>query len=610
MDFSQFHFEQAGWLWGLLLMPILALAFWYSRTQSVAHKNLEALIDAHLLPHVLVKKGTNNKHCLKSLILFSLVWMCLMVALAGPRWNFHDVKTFTSDQTLVILLDLSTSMDAEDIKPSRLTRAKQEIEDLVKAGQALNVGLIGFAAMPHMVNPITDDRKAIQLLLPAIDTDLVYKQGSRLTPALEMAERLLSSESGTNKSILVMTDGGYEDNSAIKAVHQLAQKGITIHAMGFGTEMGAPIPTSNGFVQANNKTIMAKLERTQLETLAKTGKGLYVTAHFSEADTRAILSDIEKRSSVQGTSKHKSRQWYERFYLLLIPIFAIVLWWFRTGVLYLLLFGFVFLPSEQASASSWFLNKDQQAKQAMSQEDYQAALEKFSDPYRQGVAAYRLGDYAKAEKLFRDSKRERVQASADYNLGNSLFKQQKIAEAIKAYEEALALNPGHAHAKHNLELAKQMQQQQQEQQNSPQQQQDKSQQSEQQTSEQNQDRQNQQQDSKQNKEQDKQAKSNEANSEQKSDNKSQQSEQETQSEEQQQNKDESEKSQSKQAESKESNQSMSPQTEQQSSKEQTAKDINADQWLNRLSNDPKTFLKNQFYIESKRNPVEEGIEPW
>ena len=213
---------------------------------------LEKFIDSHLLPYLFIGQTTKKKSFWKPLFAWTIAWALLTCALAAPRWAFHEIETFSKDQSLVIVLDLSKSMNATDIKPSRLARAKQKIEDLILQSKGVKVGLIAFAADPHMITPLTEDTETIRYLLPTVDTDLVYIQGSKLTPALEMAAAMLDAEPGSNKAIVVISDGGFEDAGAIKTAKKLAGKGIVIYTMGVGTIEGAPIQDHEGTIVKKN----------------------------------------------------------------------------------------------------------------------------------------------------------------------------------------------------------------------------------------------------------------------------------------------------------------------------------------------------------------------
>ena len=148
-----------------------------------------------------------------------MAWVFGVVAMAGPRWNYVDEPTFEVARDLVIVLDLSQSMNAKDVKPSRIARAREEIEDLLDMSRGISIGLVAYAAVPHMVTPLTDDVRTIKNLLPELNTSLVTIQGDRLRPALEMAAGMLTAESGDNKSILVISDGGFQENNFAGLAH-------------------------------------------------------------------------------------------------------------------------------------------------------------------------------------------------------------------------------------------------------------------------------------------------------------------------------------------------------------------------------------------------------
>ena len=211
LNLNEFHFTFPFCLWFGLAIPFIWILFFFFKNGAPSTYQLEKFIDKHLLPYLLIKVPTRNRSPWKTLILWSIMWSALTIALAGPRWNFREMEVFSRDQSLVILLDLSESMNATDTKPSRLIRAKQKIEDLLKNSQDVKVGLIAFAADAHMITPITEDKETIRHLLPSLSTELVHVQGSRLSPALVMASTLLEAEAESNKAILVFSDGGFED---------------------------------------------------------------------------------------------------------------------------------------------------------------------------------------------------------------------------------------------------------------------------------------------------------------------------------------------------------------------------------------------------------------
>ncbi len=610
MDLRQLHFAHPLWLWALLVIPLVGgLFFLYYRRQQPFHQ-LEQWIDSHLIPYLLLVGEHKKKRLWTPLLCWSFVWSCLVLALAGPRWDFREIATFTRDQSLAILLDLSESMNAKDISPSRLGRAKQKIEDLLNMSKGVKIGLIAFAADPHMIVPMTEDKETIRHLLPSLDTDLVYVQGSKLAPALEMAARMLETEPGTNKAIVVISDGGFEDSSAIHTAKRLAEKGIVLYTIGVGSLEGAPLKDRQGIViKKNGSPIISKLEKEKFSEISKIGHGRDFNADHSER-VALIFEDLEKRSDIQQEVHKTQRFWEEHFYLFLFPVLPFFLWWYRRGYIFALL---LLMPIySQASLSSYFYNAEQQAHQAYENGDYTTAGQAFQDPYRKGVAYYRMGDYTAAEEMFRQSTRPEVASSAAYNLGNTLVQQNRLQDAIAAYEDVLEKWPDHKQAKENLELVRKMLEQQEKQQ-------------------QQEDSRNRQEDSDQQKNKPNQQPHDEKEDASPNQDKKEELEEQSQKDStspkkeadntQEQENPDSEESSSHSPEEKEGPQdeeeapqpqepTLSPQQERAKPTARSQEDLDADLWLNQIKNDPKSFLKNKFYLESKKNGTKEEVDPW
>jgi Ca-activated chloride channel family protein len=590
MDLKDFHFAHPLWLLGLLIIPALFVLFFLFYRKDTSGHQLEKFIDRHLLSALMIKQNHKKSSSLKTLFLWSCAWAFLTFALAGPRWNYREIETFSRDQSLVILLDLSESMNAADIKPSRLVRAKQKIEDFINLASGVKIGLIAFAADPHMIAPVTDDKEMIRHLLPSLETDLVYVQGSKLSVALNMAASMLEAEPGSNKALLVISDGGFEDAGAITLGKKLADGGLIIHAMGVGTLEGAPLKDTNGtIIKRNGAPILSRLEQDKLKSLSEAGKGYYLEAHYSNRDENLILQDLAKRSDLAVNLGSKNKLWDERFYLLLVPALLIVLVWFRRGYVFSIL-PILLLPFFTLEAS--FKNHEELGKEAFDLEEYETAISRFQDPYRKGVAYYKAGKFAEAEEMFKASKREEVALNAAYNLGNSLAQQQKFQEAVTAYKDVLERWPECTKAKENLELIKSMMQES----------------SDSETGD---------------------GKKEGSESKDRGEKEGEQKEAESSDKDSEQNTSEHSESQESNQEEKES---IDPVQSEEPTEDKQQKDVakpsdekqeeqeqkqfvsqerqDADLWLNRLSNDPKTFLKNKFYIESKKNAATRGVDPW
>jgi len=554
---------------------------------------LEKHIDAHLLPYLLINHSAKKRSFWKALLLWSCVWALLTLGLAGPRWSYREMDTFSQDQSLVVLLDLSESMNATDVKPSRLIRAKQKIEDLLNLSKGVKIGLIAFAADSHMMAPLTDDKETIRHLMSSLDTELVYVQGSRLTPALEMAATMLDAEPGDNKALLVISDGGFEDSSAIITAKNLAARGVVINSMGIGTVEGAQLSHGKMAAKGKGSLIYTKLEAERLKEISHVGNGRYLDGHFSDREVAMVLEDLLKKAETQLKLGKKNQFWDEHFYLMILPVLPIVLWWFRRGSI----FAIILLVSVSLELhGDYFKNQDELGKQAFDEGNYESAINSFQDPYRKGVAYYKAENFAEAEKMFSQSTRADVDTQAAYNLGNAQAQQQKYKEAISTYEKVLKTCPEHIKAKENLELLKKLldQQKQNDSQSDDSDQQD---------------------DSKENNSEDKERNKDSKGSKDKNESQENQKENDPENNENQQDseeKGESQKDENEQSdEQQEMEQAEADQNENQEAKAmKSQEDQDADQWLNRIENDPKTYLKNKFYIESKRNGTKEGIDPW
>jgi Ca-activated chloride channel family protein len=644
MDFNflpaTFHFSEPLWLWGMLFVPVVWILYmlFYRQGPGKAGR-LKDFADAHLLPHLLAegeKTGKKQSRSWLSLLAWSLIWTCGLLALAGPRWGYTEVKTFASARDLIILLDLSKSMDAEDVKPSRLTRAQQEIEDITKSSHGTNIGLIAFATVPHLITPITDDKETLIHLLPYLKTDLVYTQGSYLVPALKMAGQMMKSETGNEKNILIISDGGFDDSDAdiLKAEEALRSQGVRIYAMGMGTTENTPIPDGrNGYLKQGGKIVLSRLEEGRLKRIASDGGGLYVRASYLGDDTQRLLGSIEAAPASKEVASKTTRFWKERFYLFLIPFALLTLPWFRRNAAFpVLLAAFIVIQSAPAHAFDWsdlFLNKNQQGKMYMQEGKFDKALKKFDDPYRRGVAQYKAGNYKEAVKSFQAADRADGSDDARYNLGNSLLMSGDIEDAIKTYEGVLKTNPDNRDAKHNLEIAKKLLKKQKQQQNK-----EGGNNQKQEASQGGKNNQNGQQDKQaQNRKQDKgdqkeaQAKKSDQSRQEQKRKEEEHTAQETkgaQNEQKEGNTQPRNGEQRAQAKQQPGNQDMEQRASQsqpgkdsmdynagaQLQTTRTQRDIDADQWLNRIENDPTLFLKNKFYIESKRSGAKEGETPW
>ncbi len=331
MPEAGFHFARPEWLFALLgLIPVLAwLVFSVVRpSKGPIHR----YADEHLLPHLTGVRELDVNERWSRFTRWSLLWILLVLALAGPRWDYADIEAFSPVNELVILMDISRSMNVADVAPSRLARARQEVQDLVKLNRELRIGLIAFASVPLVISPITEDSQSLLNALPAVSTDLARLQGSRLDAALERAKQLLG-KGGNGRSILLISDGDFDEPDLSSKIGELKREGINLNVLGIGTAGGGPIPAQSGqgdlLRDRSGRIIESRLNERLLKRLAEAGGGRYIKADFRDQDSEAILELTTGDVGQPTPTQQKTRVWNEHFYWLLLPLMLLLLPHFR-----------------------------------------------------------------------------------------------------------------------------------------------------------------------------------------------------------------------------------------------------------------------------------------
>lgn len=448
-------------LW-LLLLPLAVLLPWaWKRTRQPAG-DWGRVCDPHLLRWLSIKQhaeeGRGGGRFLAGTALFITV-----SALAGPSWQKLPDTSYTARDARVIVLDLSRSMLAEDLRPNRLTRARFRLADLLEKTEEGQVGLVSFAGDAYVVSPLTNDMNTIVNLLPALQPDIIPVAGSRSDLALEMAADLLERSGLARGEILLVTDSATSREAA--TARDLYDEGVITSVLAVGTPEGAPIPSGGGFVSdRGGNVVIARMDRSQLQAVADAGGGIYTELGPASVavDLWGSLDEAEftRRDDALGERWRDAGPW---LVLLLLPLALIG---FRRGLFFLLplvLANSMILP-QTAEAGWWddlWLRKDQQAFRALRAEDAESAAALAQDPELSGEAWYRSNEFENAAQAWAGSD----SADAHYNRGNALANQGQLEAAIAAYDRALERQPGMPDAEHNKAVVEAMlQQQEQEQQ--------------------------------------------------------------------------------------------------------------------------------------------------
>ncbi|MBL4708560.1 MAG: VWA domain-containing protein [Flavobacteriales bacterium] len=289
-----FRFEHSYILWGLALIPTMLIIFglvkaWRKKARA---KFAENDLFIQLMP------SYSNFRYNAKFILFLIAYGLLIIGIANPQigTKLEEIKREGID--LIVAVDVSNSMKAEDLSPNRLERAKRGLLQLVEELKSDRLGIIVFAGQAYTQLPITTDYSAAKLFLNTIDTDIVPTQGTAIGAAIDLAIKSFNYEQGGNKALIIVTDGENHEDDAIRSAEKALEKGIKVYTVGMGTPNGAPIPLLRrgqkiGYRQDNaGNTVVSSLNEEMLRDISAAGKGFYVRATNANAGFGTILDDL------------------------------------------------------------------------------------------------------------------------------------------------------------------------------------------------------------------------------------------------------------------------------------------------------------------------------
>lgn len=298
-----FRFAHSEYLYGLLIIPILSLLFFLIRLQrkkALAEFGQKEIVD-QLMPN-----ASKNRPVVKFIIwMFALA--SIIFAVAQPQFGSKLKTEKRKGVELIIALDVSNSMLAEDIQPNRLERAKRAISQLVDRLQDDKIGLIVFAGDAYTQLPITTDFSSAKLFLNSVSTNIVPRQGTAIGAAINLAVKSFSPQFEGNKAIIVITDGENHEDDAIGAAQAAIAQGIVVHTIGMGLPQGGPIPVyQNGQKDyrkdKSGEVVITKLDEQMLQDISQAGDGVYVRANNSQVGLNTLLDEIEKMEGAEMES--------------------------------------------------------------------------------------------------------------------------------------------------------------------------------------------------------------------------------------------------------------------------------------------------------------------
>ncbi|MDY6822994.1 MAG: VWA domain-containing protein [Thermodesulfobacteriota bacterium] len=462
------------WLWAVLVVPVLFLIGRARRRHILGRYATAEGLDR------IASRASNRRRWVKTLLAMA-AFVLMVIALAGPRYGYKWETVKRRGVDIVVALDCSRSMLAEDIDPNRLQRAKREIIDLLGRLSGDRIGLVAFAGRAFIQCPLTMDGAAFQIFLKALSPDYLPVGGTNLATALETCLDAFDAESPADKAIILITDGEHTaDGDPVEIAKKARRQGIKIFCIGVGGESGAPVPVDGeGFKKdRSGKIVLTRLDEATLRRMADLTGGAYVRSVAGDMDLDVIYHDHIRQTMTEATLESgKKRVWENRFQwftglALLCLAIATILPAVKpqksvTPVLAIALLIAV-MNSGTARAGSVY-GDVRQGRAAYEKGAHEKALKHFIDAqlkdpenpslyYNMGDAYYKMNKYDEAlrhyDKALSMAKDDAFKDKILYNRGNAHFRAGDYKKAIDDYQKALELAPEDRRAKENLELAK------------------------------------------------------------------------------------------------------------------------------------------------------------
>jgi len=452
MDLSAFHFLRPAWL--LAVLPALWL-WWRLLKRQHPLGNWAQVMEGRFARLFIADQQPPQRWPIHGLL---ALWIISALALAGPTWIQKPIPAHKVRTGVVIVFDLSLSMLAQDIKPSRLQRARYKVEDLIKRHPAQRFGLVAYAGSAHVITPLAEDSATLLKLLPSLNPMIMPKLGSRPDLGMEAAHRLFQGAQVQQGHIIWITDD-LDHQDALERF--FSQHGYTLAILAVGTTQGAPIPLPNGdhLKDKNGHTIFARLNWDALKSFAQNLNATLTPITLDDTDIERLTPPFA--AAQVDDQGHPVTQWQDMGPYLVVLIALLGVFVFRRGWVFVLL-PVLLLPAppsvqaEEKTLSDWrdlFRTPDQQGYIQWQQQHYGRACDLFENLAWKGIACAKAG---RTQAALRALEKIQDKSARDwYNLGTLLAQQGQLKAAEKALQQALQQQPNFPQARDNLHWVRQ-----------------------------------------------------------------------------------------------------------------------------------------------------------
>ncbi len=443
----------------LFLLALLGVLMFLIATNK---DNLQRFFDKDILDKLTVhSKSIGNTT--RNILLF-MILILFILSLARPVINMKEQKVKQQFIPLVIALDVSKSMRATDIYPSRLSLAKKKLKLIIQNSPNAIIGVLLFAKNSYILSPVTEDFTSLNYIVDNLDTSLTVANGSNIFAVLEATREMLKDYNV--KNLIILSDGG-NDNEYIKELDFAKENKMEIYTIGLATKKGAPIPEEKGYLTNKNGDIVTVSLNESIKQFALNSGGGYIDFSLSSHDVDAILTQIQKQSKREEVDSKKIKTYTELFYYpLAFGIFCLLIALssfpsFRKNVVAIMLITLYFYPQNQYASMLDFKTLES-AKQEYNNKNYKNAISDYSkvkvsneSNYNLANSYYKNGEFKKAiqtyDKIVTSDKN--LEYKKLHNLGNSYVKEKNLEKAKEFYEKALKLNDD-KQTEQNLEAVK------------------------------------------------------------------------------------------------------------------------------------------------------------